>query len=81
MTRSEKDILESIENTLKKLLAIEVEAQFDEDATNRDKVKRLYKLGFDNTEMAEIVGTTASSIRGTVSSLKSDGEIDYSGRH
>lgn len=76
MTRSEKDILESIENTLKQLLAIQVESQFDEDATNREKVKRLYSLGFNNTEMAEIIGTSTSSIRGTVSSLRSDGEID-----
>lgn len=76
MTRSEMEILESIEDTLKQLLAIQIEDQFDEDATNRDKVKRLYNLGFDNTEMAEIIGTSTNSIRGTVSSLRSDGEID-----
>lgn len=76
MSRGEEDILESIDNTLKRLLAIQVEAQFDEDASNRDKVKRLYDLGFDNDEMAEIIGTSQSSIRGTVSSLRSDGEIE-----
>lgn len=76
MTRTEKEILESIEGTLKQLLAIQVNTQFDEDATNREKVKRLYTIGFDNSEMAEIVGTSESSIRGTVSSLRSDGEVD-----
>lgn len=76
MTRSEKEILGSIENTLKQILAIQVEDLFDDDATNRDKVKRLSQLGFDNTEMAELIGTSASSIRGTVSSLRSEGEID-----
>lgn len=76
MTRGEKEILESIENTLKQLLVIQVEAQFGDDTTNRDKVKRLYNLGFENGEMAEIVGTAESSIRGTVSQLKSDGKID-----
>lgn len=76
MTRSEKEILENIENTLKQILAIQVDTRFDEDASNRDKVKRLYSMGFDNSEMAEIVGTSESSIRGTVSSLRSDGEVD-----
>lgn len=71
-----EELLESIDNRLKWLLTLRVEEQFDENATNREKVKMLYDMGFDNSEMAEIVGTTESSIRGTVSQLRSDGEID-----
>lgn len=69
-------LLESIDNRLKWLLQLRVEEQFDDSATNKQKVKMLYQMGFNNQEMAEVVGTSESSIRGTVSQLRKDGEID-----
>lgn len=68
--------LESIDNRLKWLLQLKVEEQFDDGATNKAKVKKLYQMGFENDEMAEVVGTSEGSIRGTLSDLRSEGEID-----
>lgn len=76
MTRSEKELLESIDNRLKWLLQLGIDDQFDDDATNKEKVKMLYQMGFSNEEMAEIVGTSEGSIRGSLHSLRSDGEIE-----
>ena len=76
MNEEAKELLESIDNRLKWLLQLRVEEQFDDGATNKEKVKLLYQMGFSNQEMAEVVGTSASSIRGTVSTLRDDGEID-----
>lgn len=76
MEQSEKEILKCIDNRLKWLLALQVENSFDEEATNKQMVKKLYGMGLSNSEMAEVIGTSESSIRGTVSSLRSDGEID-----
>lgn len=76
MDEEVKELLESIDNRLKWLLQLRVEDQFDDGATNKEKVKLLYQMGFNNQEMAEVVGTSASSIRGTVSTLRDEGEID-----
>ncbi|ELZ58906.1 hypothetical protein [Haloferax sp. ATCC BAA-646] len=76
MDEESKQLLNSIDNRLKWLLQLRVEEQFDDGATNKEKVKLLYQMGFENQEMAEVVGTSASSIRGTVSALRDDGEID-----
>lgn len=77
MTSSETEqLLESIDNRLKWLLQLRVEEQFDDDATNKEKVKMLYQMGFSYDEMAEIVGTSKGSITGTVTHLRNDGEID-----
>lgn len=70
------DVLKSIDNRLKWLLKIRVEEQFDEDATNKEKVEMLYKMGFEYGEMAEIIGTSRNSIRGTVTTLRDEGLID-----
>lgn len=71
-----EEILKSIDDRLKWILRLLVEEQFDEDATNKEKVKLLYQMGFENAEMAEVIGTSESSIRGTVSTLRSEGEIE-----
>lgn len=76
MDQESKELLESIDNRLKWLLQLRVEEQFDEGATNKEKVKLLYQMGFSNQEMAEVVGTSTSSIRGTVSTLRDEGEIE-----
>jgi len=76
MDEEAKELLESIDNRLKWLLQLRVEEQFDDGATNKEKVKLLYQMGFSNQEMAEVVGTSDSSIRGTVSTLRDDGVID-----
>ena len=76
MDEEAKELLESIDNRLKWLLQLRVEEQFDDGATNKEKVKLLYQMGFNNQEMAEVVGTSASSIRGTVSTLRDDGAVD-----
>lgn len=71
-----EEILKSIDDRLKWILRLLVEEQFDDDATNKEKVKLLYQMGFENAEMAEFIGTSESSIRGTVSTLRSEGEIE-----
>ena len=76
MDEETKEVLDSIDNRLKWLLRFRVEEQFDDGATNKEKVKLLYRMGFDSQEMAEVVGTSASSIRGTVSTLRDEAEID-----
>jgi DNA-directed RNA polymerase specialized sigma24 family protein len=76
MDQEAKELLESIDNRLKWLLQLRVEEQFDDGATNKEKVKLLHQMGFSSQEMAEVVGTSASSIRGTVSTLRDEGEID-----
>lgn len=76
MDEETKELLESIDNRLKWLLQFQVEEHFDDGATNKEKVRMLYEMGFSNGEMAEIVGTSEGSIRGTLHSLREDGEID-----
>lgn len=75
-TTAEQELLESIDNRLKWLLKLEIEKQFDDSITNKEKVRILYEMGFDSPEMAEIVGTSKGSIRGTLSALRDEGEID-----
>lgn len=75
MDDESKDLLKSIDSRLKWLLQLQVKEQFNEDATNKEKVKLLYQMGFGNQEMAEVIGTSASSIRGSVSTLKDEGEL------
>ena len=76
MDKEAKELLKSIDNRLKWLLQLRVEEQFEDGATNKEKVRLLYQMGFNNQEMAEVVGTSASSIRGTVSQLRDEGEIE-----
>lgn len=76
MSGDTTDVLKSIDNRLKWLLKLRVEEQFDEDATNKEKVELLYQMGFENGEMAEIVGTSKSSISGTVTHLRNEGKIE-----
>jgi transposase len=76
MDEEVKELLESIDNRLKWLLQLRVEEQFDDGATNKEKVKLLHQMGFSSKEMAEVVGTSASSIRGAVSTLRDEGEIE-----
>lgn len=76
MASDTDDLLRSIDRRIKSLLRLKVEDEFDDDATNKEKVKLLSQLGFDTAEMAEIVGTSQSSIRGTQSTLRAEGEID-----
>ena len=71
-----KALLRSIDNRLKYLLQLRVEGHFDDGATNKEKVQLLYEMGFRTDEMAEIVGTSTGSIRGTVSSLRNEGLVD-----
>jgi len=74
--RSEKEILESIEHRLKMLLRLEVEEELEEMDTNKEKVKVLDQMGFETKEMAEMIGTSPGSIRGSLSTLREDGDID-----
>lgn len=76
MTEDTEELLESIDNRLKWLLKLEAESHFDDEATNKEKVRMLYQMGFDNPEMAEIVNTSEASIRSTLSDLDSEGVID-----
>lgn len=74
--RSQKEILESIDHHLKMLLRLEVEEELEEMDTNKEKVKVLYKMGFENKEMAEMIGTSPGSVRSSLSTLRDDGKID-----
>lgn len=70
------ELLRSIDTRLKWLLQLEIEDHFDEGATNQEKIGKLYQMGFSNQEMAEIVGTSEGSVRGTISKLRKEGEIE-----
>ena len=76
MTEDADKVLKSIDNRLKWLLKLEVENQFDDSATNKEKVRMLYEMGFEISEMAEIVGTSKGSIHATCSDLRNEGAID-----
>lgn len=76
MASDTDELLKSIDRRLKSLLRLKAEETFDDEATNKEKVKKLSQLGFETAEMAEIVGTSQSSIRGTQSTLRAEGEID-----
>lgn len=77
MTKKDRiELLNSIDNRLKWLLQLRVEEQFDDSATNQEKIRMLYQMGFSNQEMAEVVGTSEGSIRGTISKLRKEGEIN-----
>lgn len=71
-----KMLLESMDNRLKWLLQLKFEEYFDEDAPNKEKVQKLYQMGFSTQEMAEVIGTSPGSIRGTLSQLRNEGEIE-----
>lgn len=74
--RSQKEILESIDHRLKMLLRLEVEEELEEMDTNKEKVRVLHQMGFETKEMAEMIGTSPGSVRGSLSTLRDDGEID-----
>lgn len=71
-----EDILQEIDRKLHYLVRLQVEEKLDADATNKEKIKTLQKFGFSNSEMADIVGTSEPSVRGTLSKLRKEGEID-----
>jgi len=74
--RDQKEVLESIDHRLKMLLRLEAEEKLEDMDTNKQKVKTLHEMGFETKEMAEMIGTSAGSIRGSLSSLRDDGEIE-----
>ena len=76
MSRSQKDILESIDNRLKYLLKLQAKENFDEEATIKQKVKQLHPMGFSNQEMADIIGTTSKTVAARKSDLKSEDKIE-----
>ena len=45
-----------------------------EDGDQKLKVKRLNQCGFSNAEIAEMLGTTANTVKVTVHSLKNSGK-------
>lgn len=78
MTTSDElqKVLESIDDKLSWLLKLRVEEHFVEGATNQEKVEMMYRMGFGNQEMAELINTTTSSIRATLSNLRKEGVIE-----
>lgn len=76
MEKETQELLKSIDNRLKWLLKLEVEDQFDNGATNKTKIKVLYKMGFSNGEMAEVVSTSKASVRATLSNLRDEGAVE-----
>lgn len=76
MTKNEGELLESIDKKLSGVLRLMAEEKLSEDSAIQEKVKKLYNMGFSNGEMAEIIGTSKSSVSGNLSHLRSDGEID-----
>jgi CRP-like cAMP-binding protein len=75
-SKSEEELLESIDHRLKMLLKLQIEEKLDEYDTSKDKVKVLHKMGFDTSDMVEIVGTSRGSVRKILSRLRKQGEID-----
>lgn len=76
MDEETKELLESIDNRLKWLLKFQVVEHFDDDATNKEKVRMMHEMGFSTGEMAEIVGTSEGSVRGTLSKLRQEDKIE-----
>jgi len=74
--RSQKEVLESIDHHLKMLLRLEVEEKLEEIDTNKEKLKVLHEMGFENKEMAEMIGTSPGSVRASLSTLRDDGEVN-----
>jgi DNA-directed RNA polymerase specialized sigma24 family protein len=72
----ETELLESIDHRLKMLLRLQVEDKLEDMDTNKEQVRVLHEMGFSNQEMAEMIGTSAGSVRASLSSLREDGEID-----
>lgn len=75
MTKQE-DLLASIDNSLQRLLRLEVEERLDEQDTVKEKVLELHGLGFDTKEMADLIGTSPATVRSARSSLRDEGQID-----
>jgi CRP-like cAMP-binding protein len=73
---NEKELLESIDHRLKMLLKLIAKETLEDHESNKEKVKLLHEMGFDTAEMAEMIGTTPGSVRGTRASLREEGEID-----
>lgn len=76
MNENEEKLLESIDNRLKWLLKLRVRDHFEEETTNKEKIKTLYNMNFSNSEMADILGISEGSVRGTISTLRKEGAID-----
>lgn len=76
MDEEAKELLRRIDNRLKWLLKFEAEDYFDDGATNKEQIRVLYQMGFDNSEMAELVNTSEGSVRGALSTLRDEGKID-----
>jgi DNA-directed RNA polymerase specialized sigma24 family protein len=75
-SKSELELLESIDQRLKTLIRLKIQDEIESYETTKEKVKVLNELGFNNSEMAEIIGTSEGSVSGTLSRLRSNGEID-----
>lgn len=73
---TEKELLERIDHRLKMLLKLEARKVLADLETNREKVRLLHEMGFDTGEMAEMIGTSAGSVRATRANLRNEGEID-----
>jgi DNA-directed RNA polymerase specialized sigma24 family protein len=65
---SERESLEQIE----RLLALNL---IDGKESNQ-AVKLLYRAGYSSSEIGEFLGMNPSTVRGRISTLKDEGEID-----
>lgn len=76
MSRSQKELLKSIDDRLKHLLRLQAMEQLENDATVKEKVRQLHPMGFSNQEMAEIIGTTSGTVSNYKSELNKEDEVE-----
>lgn len=71
-----KEVLESIDYRLKMLLKLEVEDKLEDYDTKKEKIRVLHEMGFDKSDMVELVDSTHGSVRTTLNTLKEENKID-----
>lgn len=71
-----KEVLESIDHRLKMLLKLEVEDKLENYDTKKEKIRVLHEMGFDKSDMVELVDSTRGSVRTTLNTLNEEDKID-----
>jgi hypothetical protein len=71
-----KEVLESIDHRLKMLLKLEVEDELEDYDTKKEKIRVLHEMGFDKSDMVELVDSTRGSVRTTLNTLNEEDKID-----
>lgn len=69
---SDEEIIERLD----KIIYILASDYVDPEATIAENIVTLYRFGFSNQELADLLGTTEGTIKTTKSELRSEGRIE-----